>query len=319
MHRPPSQPVRSRRWRRADFAAALALAAFGPAGTARAEPPHEQSETTTTAHRLQWQWRPAGVIDYATTAALGAGILAIALGTEQAEDPAWSGPILFDRGARNTLMGKSPAARRRANTASHYVAVAPSVVVGAGSLLIPLLADDWNTEVAWQLTVVNLQSAALAEMLTLGGKRLARRERPEVSECREDPDRSDTCFVSETESMPSGHTSSAFVAAGLGCTHHVMLGLLGEPVLDASLCAVLLATAATAGGLRVMADRHYLTDVLAGATVGLAAGVVTPLLTHYRSRSDSGRQAATGGSEVRWTVAPLAGGDRTGIALYGWF
>ena len=292
---------------------------MGSTNSAGAQTTRAEAEVATKTHRLEWQWRPLGLVDYATTAALGLGMVAVAWGTNQSDDPAWSGPVLFDRGARDALRGESRAARVRANTTSHYMAVAPGVVTVTSSLLVPLLADAWNTEIAWQLTVINLQSAALAEFATLGGKRLVRRERPEVAECREESDYSETCFVSTTASMPSGHTSSAFVAAGLGCTHHLMLGLLGEPVLDASLCAALLATASTAGALRIAADRHYLTDVLAGATVGLSAGVVTPLLVHYRQPGSFEHRSSTDGATVRWTVAPLAGTGRTGLAVYGWF
>jgi membrane-associated phospholipid phosphatase len=294
-------------------------ATVGPAGTARAETNQHAPETTTPAHRLRWQWRRAGIVDYAATAALGVGALAIAFGTDQSEDPAWTGPALFDRGAHDALVGRSPTSRNRADTASNYLAVAPSVVTVGTSLLIPLLGDRSNTEVAWQLTVINLQSSALNQLLTLGGKRIIRRERPDVADCREDPNHSDKCFVTPTESMPSGHSSTAFVGAGLGCTQHLMLGLIGEPVLDASVCALLLATASTSGVLRVAADRHYLTDVVAGAKVGLTAGVAMPLSLHYRSRSGSSEEASTSHSSLRWTVTPLVGANRAGIGLYGWF
>ena len=164
-----------------------------------------------------------------------------------------------------------------------------------------------------------MESAALTQLLTLGGKRVIRRERPDVVDCNADPDHSDQCFVSPTESMPSGHSSTGFVGAGLGCTHHLMLGLLGKPALDVGLCALLVATASTAGVLRVTADRHYLTDVLAGATVGIAAGVATPLLVHYRPAGESQGARTADNNGIRWTLAPLAGAGRTGIALYGWF
>jgi hypothetical protein len=314
----PSRLPTGARLRRTAFVVLSLCAAVGPAGTARAETDQHVPETTT-AHRLRWQWRTASAVDYAATAALGAGALVIAFGTDQSEDPAWTGPVLFDRPAHDALVGKSPNSRNRADTASNYLTVAPNVVTVGTSLLIPLLADRSNTEVAWQLTVINLQSSALNQLLTLGGKRIIRRERPDVSDCKEDPNHSDKCFVTPTEGMPSGHSSTAFAGAGLGCTQHLMLGLIGEPVLDASVCALLLATASTAGVLRVAADRHYLTDVLAGATVGLAAGVATPLLLHYRSLGGSSEEAATNRSSIRWTVAPFVRANRIGIGLYGWF
>jgi membrane-associated phospholipid phosphatase len=87
----------------------------------------------------------------------------------------------------------------------------------------------------------------------------------------------------------SGHTSQAFAAAGAQCMHHLHLPLYGNltPFVP---CAASFAVAAMAGGLRIMADRHYMSDVLTGATIGTLVGVLVPWLLHYRHRAPSDEQ-----------------------------
>lgn len=89
--------------------------------------------------------------------------------------------------------------------------------------------------------------AAVRTVTTLGAttalKMLVRRTRPCAPSCGSDnPD----------YSFPSGHTAWAFAAMGGGRV------------------SVMLPLAIGSGGLRVAAGKHYLTDVLAGAGIGLA-------------------------------------------------
>lgn len=72
---------------------------------------------------------------------------------------------------------------------------------------------------------------------------------------------------SNTKSFFSGHTSTAFVGAGAIC-------------LDApkEICISSLLFASTAGYLRVAAKKHWLTDVLSGATIGYINGSFVPML-----------------------------------------
>ena len=97
-------------------------------------------------------------------------------------------------------------------------------------------------------------------------------------------------------SFSSGHTSIAFAfAAGAGYVAH-RRRLRLEPVIWASG----LALAATTAYLRIAADKHYLTDTLAGAAIGSAAGLFVPRLT---------------GALPEMEVVPT----RSGIALAGTF
>jgi membrane-associated phospholipid phosphatase len=70
----------------------------------------------------------------------------------------------------------------------------------------------------------------------------------------------------------SGHASLAFMAASALCVQHSRLSLYGSA--DAAVCPSALAIAATTSVLRIVADRHWATDVIAGALVGSAVGGV---------------------------------------------
>jgi membrane-associated phospholipid phosphatase len=77
-------------------------------------------------------------------------------------------------------------------------------------------------------------------------------------------------------SFYSGHTSFAFATASSAGTIFMMRGYPGAPVV----LGLGLAAAAGVGYLRMAADEHYLTDVLAGAAVGGLVGFAVPWLFH---------------------------------------
>jgi membrane-associated phospholipid phosphatase len=267
-------------------------------------------------HRLHWRWTRLGAVDYATTAALGAGALYVEYFTEQRDDPRWTGPVAGDRSVRDWLVADSRRGRNQANVYSDWCTVFTWGMLWTENLLVPVL-DDWNLDVAWHLSVINLQAAAVSGLLTRGGNRLAARERPYVRECELDPEYNDNCFRGETSSFPSGHTSTAFTAAALSCTHHLQLGLYGGGAYDVAACA-LISTAAPAGAtLRLVADRHYATDVYTGVAVGVGSGLALPLLLHYRTPPASA--GASGAAGLRWAVTPFVQGGGTGLNVYGQF
>ena len=69
-------------------------------------------------------------------------------------------------------------------------------------------------------------------------------------------------------------------------------------------CGASLAVATAAGTLRIVADRHNLTDVIGGALVGLGAGYLLPNLMNYNFGADNGE----GGQ-----IAPFADDRSVGI------
>lgn len=76
-------------------------------------------------------------------------------------------------------------------------------------------------------------------------------------------------------SMPSGHTSVAFAAAAAYASVLHRRGLAGQNKVQ---IGVLFAAAATTGILRVVAHKHFPTDVVAGAALGFAIGWTIPAI-----------------------------------------
>jgi membrane-associated phospholipid phosphatase len=101
-----------------------------------------------------------------------------------------------------------------------------------------------------------------------------------------------TPTVEDNLSFFSGHTSLAFAVATSAGTVASLRGDRLAPWIWGSG----LALAGTVGYLRVAADRHWLTDVAAGAAVGSAIGVAVPRLFH--------RHLRIGGHEVAVAVTP---------------
>ena len=76
-------------------------------------------------------------------------------------------------------------------------------------------------------------------------------------------------------SFPSGHTSMAFAAAAAYASVLHRRGLAGRDKLQ---IGAMFAAATATGILRVVAHRHFPTDVVAGAALGFAIGWTVPAL-----------------------------------------
>lgn len=86
----------------------------------------------------------------------------------------------------------------------------------------------------------------------------------------------------DNTSFYSGHASLAFSLAVASGTIATMRGYRLAP----AIWGVGLATAATASYLRLAADKHYLTDTIAGAVLGSAFGFAIPYLFHRPKDSE---------------------------------
>ena len=74
------------------------------------------------------------------------------------------------------------------------------------------------------------------------------------------------------------------------------------------------AVALTAGALRLVADKHYATDVVVGATIGFLSGYGLPIVLHYRSGPNP-----SGALGERTVVVPAAIGEGFGLTALGAF
>ena len=151
---------------------------------------------------------------------------------------------------------------------------------------ITALSIHQNADVALQLTLIDMQSLGLSGVLTLGAEHAVGRQRPYVAGCK-GPDATDeigynTCGgADDFKSFYSGHSAAMFTMAGLTCAHHQHLPLYGGGAPDALACAVMVGLATTGSLMRVVADRHWMTDVAVGASVGIFNGYFLPLVLHY--------------------------------------
>jgi membrane-associated phospholipid phosphatase len=287
---------------------AFVFAALTPgAAQAQAQPGNEPEE-----HRLVWRWARFNTFDYFSTAALGLTFLLIEVETETPVEANWRGPILFDDAVRDALVSETRDGRDANAIASDYLALGTLVLNTFDSVVVPLALDRGNIDVAWQLTMINLQAQAITGVLSRSGHHFIGRERPDTKPCEENNHYHGLCFGGTNASFPSGHTSGAFAAAGLTCVHHAKLSLYGNATADVAACATGLTMATTAGVQRIVADRHWVSDVIVGTMVGLGAGVGLPLLAHYQPARESARRAS-----LRWTIAPPPDGS-LGLSLYGW-
>jgi membrane-associated phospholipid phosphatase len=164
--------------------------------------------------------------------------------------------------------------RRTADVASSVVAyglVPLGVAVGAFTATGPHATDG----AGWRAMAIVEESAVVSAAVVQGLKFALARKRPFVRYGTGETSGSyDVGDADSRASLPSGHT--AFVTA-LG------VGLATTATLEESDAAPWLWAAAalgsvTTGALRMMAEKHYFTDVAAGAAVGAACGVVIPLL-----------------------------------------
>lgn len=129
--------------------------------------------------------------------------------------------------------------------------------------------------------LIVVEAVAACAVLNQATKFLVGRERPFVHALPE-ADKPNTLKPDDNNmSFFSGHASFAFslaVAAG------TVAELRGYPN-RALIWAVGLPLATAVPVLRMMADRHYLSDVLVGIAIGSAFGAGVPLLFHSRTTS----------------------------------
>ena len=142
-----------------------------------------------------------------------------------------------------------------------------------------------------------MASVALAGIVMAGGKRLIGRSRP-----NEDAGAfvfhpftslSDSAGIQTRGSMPSGHTAAAFALATTVATD------VDNPIVD----ALVYTFAAGTGFSRISDNRHWLSDVLAGAAIGItSAKLVSGQWRIFNLRPPGILLTPTGTPSVTWTV-----------------
>ena len=203
--------------------------------------------------------------------AVGLGIYPLTAAVEPAfaSTCRWcSGPNAVDASVRNALVWTSDHELAASTSDVTAYVLAPGVgisLVLAGTLQQP----GWAAVIDDVVPV--FETFMVTEYATKAIKVATARARPDVH------------FFGASDgddylSFPSGHTSGAFAfATSAGWIAHAR-DYRSEPYIWAGG----LTLAVLSGYLRIAADRHYLTDVLGGATLGVAAGLTVPLLMRRR-------------------------------------
>ena len=206
------------------------------------------------------------------------------------EQPRWDSPILFDDSVRNALRASSESGRSRAaafSNAAYVLAAYPAIV---DAIFLTWLGRG-QADAAFQLVLIDAEAVAITTILTTTMQRAVGRARPFLRECATNPKYDSDCAGSANSrntSFISGHASLAFSAAATLCVQHSRLSLYGSA--DWAVCPAALGVATGASLLRVVADRHWTTDIIAGAVVGGAVGAVVSAVHLH-----AGEGAATSG------------------------
>lgn len=176
----------------------------------------------------------------------------------------WCEPPRFDAWVRARLAWHDT---RAAATASDLLQLL--VPAGAMGTLWIQAAPHGNREVVEDLLVLT-ESAGAAVLLTQGAKFAVGRLRPDAWA------RGTIGSADDKLSFWSGHSSFAFSTAAAATQIARLRGRPGWKWLGLATFSA----AALTGYLRVAADRHWLTDVVTGAVVGTASGLLVPLVAY---------------------------------------
>lgn len=277
-------------------AASLSIANLAASASADTPPPDKPN-------RLEWKHPKFSTYEYIATGTMAAGLGAAMLFMKD-EAPRWRGGVLMDDQSRAWGVAGTEDGQRRAAQASDYLLYS---MIAWPYMDAGVAMAGGHTTTGWQMALINTQSFVATQLLTFVIKRSVRRERPfKTARCQEDPSDPSCEESPDSGSFLSGHSSIAFTGAGLVCAHHGAMPLYGNKVADTSACAVALAAATVTGGLRVVADRHYTSDVMAGAVLGLASGWLMPKLLHYTSWGTPPEEQAKQKGGIAWSIAPVA-------------
>ncbi len=271
-------------------------AAQAPAAQAAPAPPPPRSASL-------WKdsWPQFSTTEAVLTLSAGVGTIALAFVPAPSE-PRWEGPVLFDSAVRDALRADSAETRksvRAIGDKSYYAA--PVLPLLVDSFVVSLLVRG-DKRAAANLALISAEAFSYTGIFTFAALRGVARQRPDASECQRTSSDPSSCG-NDTESFLSGHTSVAATSAGLVCASHLRMPLWGHPVADASACGLALSMALFTGTSRMIADRHYATDVLTGLTLGLGVGYAVPVLLHY---SHTTKQALALTADPRCAGACLA-------------
>lgn len=239
-------------------------------------PPNEAGFHRDERSRWQQHWPDFSWLEGVLTLTAGGATAGLFL-AGPASEPRWRGGILFDDAVRGGLRAKSEATRARFRTIGDATYYAAPALVMLDALVLPL-AVYGDSVGARNMTLVAVEAFSYSGLTSFLTTSVSARERPDSGDCK-----GRSC-VADTESFLSGHSAIAATSAGLICAHHAYLPLDGYAALDVAACALASTNALVTATTRVVADRHYATDVLAGLSLGFVVGYAVPVLLHFNCK-----------------------------------
>jgi len=293
--------------------------------SARAEEPKRGESSRVMGAPVHWD--PAWP-EFQTGEWIASGVgLAALLASRVLPQPSahWQGGIGFDEAARDALRLHTPASRRRARDGSDI-----GITISASwPFFDALVVAGWyrdSPELGTQQALISAEVLAVTAGMQGLVSLFVSRERPYGRECAgELPEAqlpaaqlpADTRDCSNRDryySFYSGHSANSFAAAAVNCMHHAYVPLYGGGAADNWACVGMFGVAATTALMRVATDVHYVSDVLVGATIGTATGLLLPWALHYRygaTQSRAGQPSSS--SELHLTVLPLLSPSWNGL------
>lgn len=225
-------------------------------------PPLVQAAEKPSLWRSEWpQYRASELF---TSLAAGFATGAIVL-YGPIERPRWRGGILFDDAARDALRAKDPHTHQIYRTIGDYTYHLSPLLPLFDALVVSTVGHS-DAKLAGNLTGITLEAYSYSGLLSFIATETSARQRPDGS---------------TTQSFFSGHAAISATGAGLTCANHTRMRLWGSRVADISACVIASLNALTTATTRVVADRHYATDVIVGTGVGFGFGYAVPVLLHY--------------------------------------
>jgi membrane-associated phospholipid phosphatase len=227
-------------------------------------------------------------VDGAVTAAAAGGTLALLLlkGELAPVSCRWCEPGWLDGELARRVGWRDP---KLASTVSDVLQVA----IGGGVLGYTVF-DGYrrgDREAGYANALLITEATSLALLLDQAVKYAVGRSRPYVWLGPPGPDSRDGNL-----SFFSGHTTFAFAVAASSSTL-----LLSQHAPGAvALTVVAFSAAGLTGYLRMAAEQHYLTDVLAGAAVGTLVGWAVPHFFHAPREGGLALHPVAGGISIAW-------------------
>jgi len=258
----------------------LLLTTLAPA-SAQAQPELRWPERHTRVHPASYIAQTSGV----------AAALIIDQAYQPPPDALFRGSWFFDGDLRDALLTGTRDEREAAAAVSDALLLGMLAWQVIDSLVVAGLVRG-SSDVAWQILSISTEVIAADFISSTIIKLLIDRERPHGGRCTVEDrvERPGRCGRrGRTRSFYSGHASAAWSYAGTICMHHANVPLYDDEGADAFACGAAVMSASIIGVLRVLADRHWATDVLIGSVVGLATGLFLPYVLHYgwdRSETD---------------------------------